>query len=245
MKKVTIEECWRDPFLTLTSRFLSVVFNSEEEPTFYPTLPFFQLYNEIDIRNMQDANDYLMGIILTDTYYTLGGGMEIYQSEKKALDKILKCLDMAKIKYKDKKIKNTVHHRIYIDKEQSSNTFKVIIEDRKNPPFTFLCLNENEKLRILDGLMDGDGTWNPGENSGSFYKPSLLDWIQPFLFTLGYRTTVRKDRIIFGRIMEQNCITIGTKFVEMPGEGRMYTIDINGSERPILRHEGKIFTFSL
>lgn len=62
----------------------------------------------------------------------------------------------------------------------------------KNVPMWIFNLNNNRKRDLLDGLMDGDGSWNNKPANGTYYSNSkeIIDRVQMLTCLIGYRSTV-------------------------------------------------------
>lgn len=142
----------------------------------------------IEINN----SSYLLGIILTDAWYSTDNIVEIYQGAEnnRVCSDINRILSLLNIKYTRRK--RTVNHKEHytwrINKKNSPLLKDAIgLTERHQPPYTILFDEGICKHSLMVGLMDGDGTWL-SDTRGSFYKPGLALFFKTLIFMIGYRS---------------------------------------------------------
>jgi hypothetical protein len=142
---------------------------------------------------------YLLGMILTDAYFSKTGEIEIYQSMKKGhvvekIDGVLTILGIEGSLYERQRQGTHFTWRI---KKNSAALVKsrFNLQDRGNPSLQYLFMPFDTRMHLLMAMMDGDGTWNNDTRDyGVFYKPQIIDFMQLLAMTLGYRTKTNSHR---------------------------------------------------
>jgi hypothetical protein len=196
-----------------------------------------------------DEEIYILGMVLTDAYYTKTGGIEIYQSAKKkrVVDKIDGAL--GKLNYVgtlSQRDRDGKHYTWRIHKK-SADEFKdkFCLADRGNPSLDLIHMTLERRRLLLNAMMDGDGTWNRDQDYGCFYKPQIIDFFQILAMSLGYRCKInghRKQIYISNVGFEDHFNTTKPVIERFSGRHELLSLETETKRIiPILKDNGKVF----
>jgi len=201
-----------------------------------------------EFATFKEAEIYLLGLILTDAYYTKTGGIEIYQSAKKKFipEKITEALDSLGYKYSFAERDRGGKQFTWRIAKESADHFKELfgLGERNNPSFEFIFLPNKLRYKLLLSMMDGDGTWNNKDfEYGVFYKPHIIDFFQVIAMSLGYKGKINRHR---KQIYISLSGFLGTFNFTIPQveswKHPVELFDIQSLENyPIIKDNGKIF----
>ena len=192
---------------------------------------------------------YILGMILTDAYYTKTGGIEIYQSAKKkrVVDRINEALDKLDYEGSLSERDRDGKHYTWRLKKESADRFKdkFCLLDRGNPSLDLIHLPIKRRRHLLNAMMDGDGTWNRDNDYGVFYKPQIIDFFQILAMSLGYKCKINNHRkqIYISNAGFENHFNVTEPDIEVhAGFHPMLALESKLKRViPILKDNGKIF----
>lgn len=208
-----------------------------------------ETYPEYENFLMDEA--YLLGIILTDSYFSQTGHIEIYQSMKKIkvvqqIEEALEKLGIQSSLYERER--KGVHYTWRIKREAAQAIKdRFDLQDRGAPSIMYLFLPYDTRMHLLISLMDGDGTWNnPQRTYGVFYKPQIIDFVQLLAMSLGYKTKSNSHRkqIYLSRVgFEEKWNAIEPDMTPVKQKAEFIQLSVNGQSQfsPIIMDNGKLF----
>lgn len=164
----------------------------------------FPCAGELD-GNIHEDDAYIIGWWLTDAWKHKDGKACMFsQSKLKTLDKLRNWFDSHNITYSEyiKKSNNPKHkdeHTFYVTGKIADK----LLSQYPNRELSWEMLNWDKKSRelLLEGLMDGDGTYRKDEFAKTFWskKQERCDIVQAICLSLNYRSCLNyKDNEISG-----------------------------------------------
>ncbi len=158
----------------------------------------FPLAGKLD-GTIHEDDAYILGWWLTDAWaHKDGKAIMFSQSKPKTLDKLRGYLDSHNIKYSEyiKRAKSEKHrdeHIFYVTGDIANKMLSLYPNRKLN--WDMLNWDTESRKALLDGLMDGDGSYRNGQYAMTFWSMDAerLDIFQALCISLNYRAYVRKD----------------------------------------------------
>ncbi len=148
---------------------------------------------------IHEEDAYILGWWLTDAWaHKDGKAIMFSQSKPKTLDKLRGYLDSHNIKYSEyiKQAKSEKHrdeHIFYVTGDIANKMLSLYPNRKLN--WDMLNWDTESRKALLEGLMDGDGSYRSGQYAMTFWSMDAerLDIFQALCISLNYRAYVRKD----------------------------------------------------
>jgi len=210
----------------------------------------FPLAGELD-GTIHEKDAYLIGWWLTDAWkHNDGKACMFSQSKPKTLSKLKQYLDNNNIKYSEyiknyKEEKHRNEHIFYVTGVIADKLLKQY-PDRK---LTWSVLNwdKESRMSLLEGLMDGDGSYRDNEYSMTFWSHDIerCDIVQALCISLNYRAYIyTKNGVVSGVVFNvaHNSTQTQTRHhkANVPYTGKVYCLETETGAF-VIRRDGKAF----
>lgn len=208
----------------------------------------FPLAGEL-VGTIHEDDAYILGWWLTDAWaHKDGKAIMFSQSKPKTLDKLRGYLDSRSIKYSEyiKRAKSEKHrdeHIFYVTGDIANKMLSLYPDRKLN--WDMLNWDMESRKSLLEGLMDGDGSYRDGEYAMTFWSMDAerLDIFQALCISLNYRAYIRKDSkwcVEFN--VNHNSTQVQTRHHKpnVPYTGKVYCLQTDTGAF-VVRRNGKAF----
>ena len=206
----------------------------------------FPLAGEKD-GNIHENDAYIIGWWLTDAWkHGDGKACMFSQSKPKTLNKLRNYFDTHNIKYseyiKHCQYPHNDEHTFYVTGDIANKLLTEYPDRELN--WKMLDWDKESRLALLEGLMDGDGSYRDGEYSRAFWsqKENRLDIVQALCLSLNYRAYINNDKssVVFNT--KHNSTETQTKHRkdDVPYSGKVYCLETETGAF-VVRRNGKAF----
>ena len=206
----------------------------------------FPLAGELD-GYITESDAYIIGWWLTDAYRHKDGKACMFtQSKPHTLSKLRNWFDEHNVKYSEyvRHYSNPNHrdeHTFYVTGQLADK----LLASYPNRELTWDVLNwdTNSRKALLDGLMDGDGSFRHHQYAKTFWsqKQERLDIFQALCISLNYRASI-SDKGCVNFNIAHNSTQTQTKHhkANIPYKGKVYCLETETGAF-VVRRNGKAF----